>query len=341
MRLLSKKSLLLMSLVAIHVPILFSGLFAPYDVAEQNRDFSFVPPSRIHFTDAHRTLHLRPSVCSLENSGFGQYHENRDRCFPIHFLIMGSPYLLFGVFKSNLHLFGVEAPAKIFLMGTDLYGRDVFSRFLYGGQLSLLTGILATALSLGFGVLFGTLAGYYGGWPDAVIMRIAELFLALPWLYLLFAVRAFLPLNLNAAAAFCLLVSVIGIVGWARPARLVRGIALSSRERHYVLAARLFGGSDSYLIRRHVLPDAYAVIITQAVLLIPQYVLAEVTLSFLGLGVGEPTPSWGNMLSTLQQYQVLVSYWWLAIPGAVLVPVFCSYLLLASELQPRRTAIDA
>jgi peptide/nickel transport system permease protein len=268
----------------------------------------------------------------------GEYVEDRSRCFPIQFLIRGTRYELFGIVKSNLHLFGVDAPARVFLMGTDGYGRDVFSRFIYGGQISLFAGLIATSLSLGIGAFLGTLAGYYGGWFDATIMRSAELFLALPWLYFLIAVRAFLPLSLSTKEVFLLLVVVIGGVGWARPARLIRGVVLSSRERQYVLAARLFGGSDTYVMRRHLLPDTYSIVLTQAVLLVPQYVLAEITLSFLGLGVGEPTPSWGNMLSALQKYSVLVSCWWMSIPGLVLVPVFCTYVLLASELQPGREA---
>jgi peptide/nickel transport system permease protein len=166
-------------------------------------------------------------------------------------------------------------------------------------------------------------------------MRLAELFLAVPWLYLLLAVRAFLPLQLSALAAFLLLVAVIGAVGWARPARLIRGVVLSAKERNYVLAARGFGASDLYLVRRHVLPQTYGVLLTLAALLIPQYILAEVTFSFLGLGVAEPTPSLGNMLGSLQQYHVLASYWWMLAPGLVLIPLFWSYYVLADTLQKR------
>jgi peptide/nickel transport system permease protein len=252
------------------------------------------------------------------------------------FIIRGSQYKVLWLCSSSIHLFSVEGPAKLFVMGTDGYGRDVFSRFVFGGQISLFAGLLATLLSLTFGILFGLLAGYYGGLVDLAAMRGAELFIALPWLYLLFAVRASLPLSLQPSQAFLLLVAVIGSVGWARPAKLIRAVALSSKERHCVLAAKLFGGSDFYVIRRHILPDTYSIIFTQATLLIPQYVLAEVVLSFLGLGVGEPTPSWGNMLSALHQYSVLVSHWWMLLPAVMLIPLFLGYLLLAWNLQPGR-----
>ena len=122
---------------------------------------------------------------------------------------------------------------------------------------------------------------------------------------------------------------------WARPARLVRGVVLSARERNYVLAARGFGAGDLYLIRRHIAPQTFGLVLTQAALLVPQYILAEVTLSFLGLGVGEPVPSWGNMLAALQQYHVLSSYWWMWLPGLALVPVFLAYFALAEALHAR------
>jgi peptide/nickel transport system permease protein len=343
MRVSNRALILVATLLGFYLVVLLAGFFAPYDVARQNRDLPFAPPSHIHFVNVRGTAHFRPFACAMvdDPNSFGDYVEDHTHCFPIRFFVRGAFYDLFGVLKSNLHFFGVDPPGTIFLMGTDTYGRDVFSRFLYGGQVSLFAGLTATILSLALGTLLGTVAGYYGGWRDAAIMRGAELFLALPWLYFLIAVRAFLPLSLSASQAFLLLVAVIGAVGWARPARLIRGVVLGSRDRHYVLAARLFGGSDTYLMRRHILPETYSILLTQFVLLTPQYVLAEVTLSFLGLGVGEPTPSWGNMLATLQKYSVLVSYWWMLIPGLVLIPILCGFLLLASELQPgRRAAVN-
>jgi peptide/nickel transport system permease protein len=127
---------------------------------------------------------------------------------------------------------------------------------------------------------------------------------------------------------------VIGLIGWARPARLVRGVALSSRNRNYVLAARGFGGTTFYLLWRHILPEVFGVLLTQAALLVPRYIAAEVTLSFLGLGVSEPVPSWGNMLSALEQYSVLVSYGWLLAPAAALVITSVLYSLFADALLP-------
>jgi len=327
--------LILAVLVSAHLIVLWAPFFAPYDFASQERAMPFAPPTRFHFVDSQGHLHLRPFVYRWEPrpETFGAYVEDQSQAFPLRFFVRGTRYKIARIFDSSWRLFGVEEPARIYLAGSDDFGRDQFSRLLYGGQISLFSGLMAAAVSLALGLALGALAGFYGGLVDDVVMRSAELFLALPWLYLLFAVRAFLPLHIRPTQAFLMLVLVIGMVGWARPARLIRGVVLSARERNYVLAARGFGASDFYLLRRHVLPEAYGLLLTQAALLAPQYILAEVTLSFLGLGVGEPVPSWGNMLASLQKYYVLTSYGWMFVPGLALVAVFLLYYQLCKILQ--------
>jgi peptide/nickel transport system permease protein len=329
-----KLALALGLLAGLHGVVLLAGFIAPYDPTAQDRARPFAPPTRLRFVDASGQLHLRPFVFRTVERQIGVYEEDRSRAYPLRFLVPSAPYRVAGLVLHH-RLVGVEEPARLFLLGTDGYGRDQLSRLLHGGRISLAAGLLAAALSLGAGLVLGSAAGFYGRGVDALIMRGAELFLALPWLYLLFAVRAVLPLHISPGQAFLLLVAVIGLVDWARPARLVRGVVLSARERDYVLAARGFGASDAYLLRRHVVPQAFGVLLTQAALLIPQYILAEVTLSFLGLGVSEPAPSWGNMLGALQQYHVLASYWWMWVPGFALVPVFLGYYLLADVLHER------
>src|SRR5436305_5656886 len=251
-------------------------------------------------------------------------------------MVRGANYRLLGLLPSRLHLFGAENE-RIYLLGSDAYGRDQLSRFLYGGRVSVFAGLLGAVVTLLLGLCVGLAAGYYGGWRDDLLMRLAELFLALPLLYLLFALRAFLPLAVGPLEAFFLIIAVIGAVGWARPARFVRGVVLSAKERDFVRAARGFGASNGYLLPRHILPETSSVLLTQAAILIPQYVLAEMTLSFLGLGVPEPVPSWGNLLSGLQQYSVLVSYWWMYLPALAMVPFFLGYLGLASSFEERST----
>src|SRR4029077_17322892 len=207
---------------------------------------------------------------------------------------------------------------RIALLGTDGFGRDEFSRVLSGGQISVAAGLAATLLALLAGTIFGIVAGYYGRLTDESLMGATGLFLSLPWLYFLLGGRLCLPLHVSPARTFLLLTCVIGLIGWARPARLVRGIVLSARSRNYVLAARSFGASDLHVIREHILPEVVSVLMTQATVLVPRYIGTEVTLSFFGLGVNEPVASWGNMLSSLEQYSVLVSYAWLLAPAGAL-----------------------
>jgi peptide/nickel transport system permease protein len=329
----------LVVLVALHCVIAGAGFFAPYDPIEQDRDRPYLPPMRVHVVDAQGHLHFRPFFYPLRlcPGSFDQFEEDTASAVPLHSFVRGASYRLLGVFPSRLHLFGA-GNARIYLLGTDAFGRDQLSRILCGGQVSLLAGLLGAGVTLLLGALIGLVAGYFGGWRDDLSMRVAELFLALPWLYLLFALRAFLPLAVSPLEAFLLVVIVIGMVGWARPARLVRGVVLSVKERDFVRAARGFGASDLYLLRRHILPETAGVLLTQAAILVPQFVLAEMTLSFLGLGVPEPTSSWGNLLASLQQYSVLVSYWWMYLPALAIVPFFLGYLGLASALQERSGA---
>jgi len=325
----------LAALFMLHAAILAAGIFAPYDPEAQDRAFPFAPPTRIHFADQAGRVHLRPFVYGLASraDSQGTYDEDMARTYPLRFFTEAAGPD--GAANNRWHLVGVEAPGRLFLLGTDGFGRDQFSRLVYGGRISLFSGLLAAVLALALALVLGGLAGFYGRWLDEVIMRGAELFLALPWLYCLLVLRAFLPLNVPAGQVFLLLVLVIGLRGWARPARLIRGVVLSAKERNYVLAARGFGASARYLLFRHILPETFGVILTQAALLIPQYIMAEVTLSFLGLGVGEPAPSWGNMLAALQHYYVLASYWWMCLPGLILMPVFIAYYILANALHER------
>jgi len=321
-------------LVALHGVIACAGFFAPYDPVAQDRQHPYAPPSKLHFLDKQGRVHIRPFLYPLRmrEGLFNQYEEETARTIPLKFFVDGSRYKLLGLVPCRLHLFGVD-DARAYLLGSDGYGRDQLARILYGGQVSLLAGWLGGGITLFLGFGIGAMAGYYGGWRDEILMRFAELFLALPWLYLLFGLRAFLPLSVSPLESFLLIVVVSGTLGWARPARLVRSVVLSAKERDFVRAARGFGASDQYLLRRHIFPETSSLLMTQATILVPQYVLAEMTLSFLGLGVPEPVASWGNLLGNLQQYSVLMSYWWMYLPALVIVPFFLCYLGLASALQ--------
>jgi peptide/nickel transport system permease protein len=229
----------LLFVVVLHGIVACAGFFAPYDPAEQDRERPYMPPMKIHLADTEGHFHFRPFFYAqqLRRGSFDQFEERTQQAIPLGFFVTGARYHLLGFLPSRTHFFGAET-SRVYLLGSDAYGRDQLSRILYGGQISLLAGLLGAGLTLLIGVVIGAAAGYFGGWRDGVLMRVAELFVALPWLYLLFALRAFLPLSVSPVQAFFLIILVIGAVGWARPARLVRGVVLSTKERDYVRAAR-------------------------------------------------------------------------------------------------------
>lgn len=333
----AKRNTLLVLFVALHLVVIFPGFFSTQGYAEQDRDLPFSPPTRLHFVRPDGQISLRPFVYGWNEAVLdtGIYETDRSQIYPLQFFVHGSPYTIVKGINASTHLFGVESPGRLYLFGTDDFGRDEFSRMLYGGRISILAGWIGAAIALFTGGIVGLISGYTGRWVDSVTMRMVELFMALPWLYLLFAVRAILPLRIETTDTFILLIAIVGIIGWARPARLVRSMVLSAKERNFVLAARAMGASNTHILRKHILPQVYALLLTMAAYLVPQFILAEVTLSFLGLGIGEPVPSWGTLLAELQKYNVLVNYWWMYAPGIALVALFLIYHWASSTIQQR------
>jgi peptide/nickel transport system permease protein len=329
------------SITALCLAVLFgSGLVAeflcPYAPGHQHRDLAFTPPTPVHLTDDTHQI-VRPFVYGIIESpaGSGRYVEDRRYKYIIRFFTKGDSYQIARI-RSSTHLFGADSGGQVFFMGTDEFGRDLLSNMLYGIRQSLLISLTAAVLTLFLGLALGGFAGYFGGWTDEVLMGTADLFLCIPWLYLLFGVRAALPLRLDYPQAILTLLVTLPLAGWARPARLVRSIVLSARERDYVRSARAFGASDWYLLTRHVLPEAWHVLAVQATLLIPGYILAETTLSFLGLGINEPNVSWGSLIVPLGHYDVMVSYWWMWLPAVFLTGITALFYATAAAFGQLR-----
>ena len=217
---------------------------------------------------------------------------------------------------SNVHLFGVDPPGRILLFGTDSFGRDVFSRLLYGAQISLTVGVVGIMISFTLGLLLGGIAGYFGGFVDTAIMRLTELLLSIPSLYLIIALRAVFPMDLPSRQVYLGIVAILAFIGWAGLARVIRGLVLSMRKSDYVTAAEALGFGRLRVIARHVLPNTMSYVIVAATLSIPGYILGEVVLSFLGVGVQEPSASWGNMLNQARSIRALTTFpWLLLVPG--------------------------
>jgi peptide/nickel transport system permease protein len=223
------------------------------------------------------------------------------------------------------------APGSRFWLGSDDYGRDVFSRLLHAGRWSMLASGLALTLSLGLGTVLGLAASYAPPLVESTILWCADATQSLPWLYLLFALRGLLPLSLAPEVALLAVIALVGCAGWATPARLVRAAAQSVLTMDYVRASRAFGASRAFVLRHHVAPALGPVLTAQVFVLLPQYVLAESALSLLGLGIGEPAPTWGSLLGAARQQMASGLHWWTLAP---IVPIML--LTLASTVLAER-----
>jgi ABC-type dipeptide/oligopeptide/nickel transport system permease subunit len=232
-------------------------------------------------------------------------------------------------FRGNLAV-GLEGPSRAFLLGSDAQGRDVLSRVLYGARLSLAVGLISQGIALALGVTLGLVAGYYGRWVDGVIMRVADVTLAFPSLLLLIAIAAAVKPSLPIVFV------VIGVVGWAGMARLVRGQVLVVRGLEYVQAARALGASDARILGRHLLPNVVAPVIVAATLGIGGAIMAEAALSFIGLGAQPPTPSWGAMVAEGRDL-LRVAPWVALVPGLAIGLAVLGLNLLGDGL---RDALD-
>ncbi|MDX2180958.1 MAG: ABC transporter permease [Bryobacteraceae bacterium] len=222
-----------------------------------------------------------------------------------------------------------------FPLGADGLGRDQLSRLLAGARVSLLSGTLAAAVAVAVGGTLGSLAVLARGGFSAVILRAADLSMAVPWTYALLALRAALPLQLPPERVFWAVMAMLGLVGWARAARLAYGVAAGVRDRDYVLASRGFGARSGYILRHHLLPEALPALGVHFVLAAPQYVLAETTLTFLGLGFPDSYPSWGSLLAAAARLDTLLGHGWMLLPAPVFAGVFLCYHTVGVSLAQR------
>jgi peptide/nickel transport system permease protein len=320
---------------------LFAPFIAPYGMEEQDRDRFFHPPTPIHLRDATGAWHA-PFVCGtrLADPLRTTYAEVDSVRFPIRLFVRGAPYKLLGLLPGDRHLFGVAPPGKIFPFGADQFGRDVFTRLLYGSRISLSVGLLGILVTYSLGMLLGGVAGYYRGLVDNLLMRFSEIVMSIPALYLILALRAAFPDHLRSDVIYLMIILILSLVLWASLARVIRGMVLAIRENEYVLAAEALGMPSLRVIVRHILPNTASFVIVAATLSVPGYILGEVALSFLGAGIQEPVASWGNMLQQAQNVRVLTSFPWILTPGVFIFLTVLSFNFLGDGLRdaldPRR-----
>ncbi len=327
-------------LLIFYIAVTAADFVAPYDPYASQANGSLLPPTPIYWRNQEGQFigpHVYPTTqgpTDLE-TGDRKLFVDRSKPSPLRFFVKGAAYQLFQIrlpigqkfeevdifpgIPSNLHLFGTVGEGKINLLGTDEQGRDQFTRLLHGGRISLSIGLVGVAISFPLGLLIGGIAGYFGGWIDAVLMRLVEVLMTIPGIYLLVALAAVLPPGLTSAQRFLLIVLITSLIGWAGLARVIRGQVLSIKEREFVQASRAMGGKPLYIIVRHVLPQTATYVIISATLSVPSYIGAEAVLSLIGLGIQQPDPSWGNLLSLATNASILVLQPWLIWPPAVLI----------------------
>jgi peptide/nickel transport system permease protein len=316
---------------------------APYSQEEMDRQRYFHPPQSLHWHDANGSFSFRPLVreTKLADLSSFSYEDVPGKDYPLRFFVRGDRYQLLWVFESDRHLFGVDAPGRFYVLGTDSFGRDQFSRLLYGSQISLTVGVVGILVSFTLGLLLGGISGYFGGIIDTVIMRTTELLLSIPSLYLIIALRAVFPIELPSQQVYLGIVIILAFIGWAGLARVIRGLVLSIRKNEFVTAAEALGVGRFRIIVRHILPNTWSFVIIAATVSVPSYILGEVVLSFLGVGVQEPAASWGNMLNQARSIRALTSFpWLLYVPAtAIFLTVMAFNFLgdgLRDALDPRR-----
>ncbi len=325
-------------LIVLYFLAIFADFISPYPYDKQHRDTPYHPPTQIHFFDEKGKFHLRPFVYKYElvDPVFKVYKINKKEKYPIYFFVEGDRHYLFGIIPTNIHLFGVKK-GKIFLLGADHLGRDIFSRLLYGGRISLSIGIVGVLVSFTIGAIIGGISGYFGGVVDNILMRLSEIIMSFPGFYLMLALRAVFPITLSSVQVYFLIVIILSFIGWAGLARVIRGMVLSIREQDFVTAAKSYGAAPLRIIVKHILPNTYSYLLISATLAIPGYILGESALSLLGLGIQEPYASWGNMLSSARNVSAIASYPWILAPGIAIFIAILAFNLLGDAL---RDALD-
>ncbi len=312
---------------------LFGNFVAPYTLTTRFTQYLFMPPQPIFLFDEGA---FRPHVCGVDAEMDANlrrnYVTNCETKYPIQFFSQGEPYSVMGLFETDIHLFtageGIISP-----LGTDRQGRDMLTRIILGAQISLTVGLVGVLMSLFIGTVLGVASGYYGGMIDEVIQRVIELVRAFPSIPLWMALSAALPTNWPPLQTYFAVTLILSLIGWTWLARQLRGQVLALRQTDYIMAAKLVGASDRRIIFRHLVPASISQIIVVATLALPSMILAETSLSFLGLGLRAPLTSWGVLLQEAQNVQSLALYPWVLYPALFMVVIILAFSFLGDGLR--------
>jgi peptide/nickel transport system permease protein len=327
--------LMLLMLVILAV---FSDFFSPTDPQKLNMPASFTPPQRIHFIDAEGKFHLRPftylQTVELDPTTYApQWTEDQSQRYHLRFFVKSWEYKLLGIIPSRWHLYDVEEGGTVYLLGTDKFGRDLWGRACRAGRISLSMSLFATFISVAVGSVVGVVSGYYGGGIDNVLQRFVEFVQSFPQLPLWMSLAAVIPRTWESFRVFVIMAFIFALLGWTVLAREVRGKVMAFRETDFILAAKEMGASDMRIIFRHLYPNSLSHIIVVLTLTIPDIILAEAFLSFLGIGIQAPLTSWGLLMHDAQNLQTLGSHPWIMSPVILIIVAVLGFNFLGDGLR--------
>ncbi|MBL0184622.1 MAG: ABC transporter permease [Candidatus Obscuribacter sp.] len=328
----------LIVLAILYLSAAFADLLTPYSMEFNDPTYGNAPAAIIHWQD-DQGRPAAPYVYQVRQENdpatFRQtFRELTEVKYPLKLLVHAESYKLLGLIPMDLHLFGVDAPARINLLGADMNGRDNFSRLFFGAQKSLTIGFLGLLIAFPIGIVYGGISGYLGGWADNLMMRFAEAVMSIPSLYLLIGLAAVLPLGMSSSERFALITVILSFISWPGLARVIRGMVLSIREEEFVQAAKSLGMPELQNIIKHVIPQTASYVIIAATMQVPSFILAESGLSLIGLGIQQPDASWGNMLKfAMDQPNELLAQPWLIAPGVLIFITILCYNCVGDVLR--------
>lgn len=316
----------LVVVVLIYLVAAFAEFLAPYDPGKFDPRYTFAPPQQIHLflTDEDGTRfapHVLGYKSQVDPKSFRRlFQPDPEKVIPIGFFVEGQPYKFWGIWEANRHFLGpVDKADPFFLIGGDRLGRDLLSRTIHGTRISMSIGLVGVTFSLIIGLILGGISGYRGGLVDRVIQRVIEFIRSVPTIPLWLGLAAAMPKDWPPLQVYFSILIILSLIGWTEIARVVRGRFLSLRREDFVIAARLDGVSEFRLIMRHMMPSLYSHIIAAITLAIPNMILAETALSFLGLGLQPPIVSWGVLLQDAQNLRAITQAPWQFVPGVCVV----------------------